>query len=445
MGSEEEKVDRTVKSLALTRNGARALPSGSESSISTSLSSTFPILHPRLDSLSRNRISPSGPSDLIGGISSSSAALKFKPKLVARRTKEERDASAPVSAESIPHTPSPRGGRGGRGSRRGGRVKYEARSTVASGPFADPVFGDSRVRRSVAVERRPINTTPKEPGISLLQALAKNEYDTEITSGSNTVLHSSGFKIEQDGQSTNRGQLDDSDDESTVVNGIERINIAKVGNMTKNTNSEIGRYFPVREVISTEPISAAEEAVEDNTAKSLEEEEFTRVFASDELDSLERKLFCFQLGPMLPELKLSGHDPNFGVVKRESPFQVKSEVSGISPSEGMTGNGSGNSIFNINEDGSEVKTEDSSADDIGFDSVSDGSEGLVGRLIIRKSGRVSLIYGGIEMDVNRGSQTEFLQDIVVIDDTPDNYKATLLGQVVKKVVATPNIDSLFDK
>lgn len=67
-------------------------------------------------------------------------------------------------------------------------------------------------------------------------------------------------------------------------------------------------------------------------------------------------------------------------------------------------------------------------------------EGLVGRLRLHRSGKLSMTVGNIVMDVSQGTECSFLQDVVCIDE--ESKRAFLVGQVSRKLVASPNVDQL---
>lgn len=79
--------------------------------------------------------------------------------------------------------------------------------------------------------------------------------------------------------------------------------------------------------------------------------------------------------------------------------------------------------------------------------------GTAGKLRVHKSGRISMIWGGIEFEVSRGTDCEFLQDIVVMKQetgyTDENGRpkgrAWGMGQVRGKFVVSPSISKLLTK
>ncbi|KAG5440462.1 hypothetical protein PCK2_000490, partial [Pneumocystis canis] len=70
-------------------------------------------------------------------------------------------------------------------------------------------------------------------------------------------------------------------------------------------------------------------------------------------------------------------------------------------------------------------------------------DGCIGQLKIHQSGKTTIVWGGIEMDVNLGSDCGFLQDIVALDYKM-NKNAWLMGRIKHKFVVTPDIERLLE-
>ncbi|KAG7562584.1 hypothetical protein FFLO_01957 [Filobasidium floriforme] len=71
-------------------------------------------------------------------------------------------------------------------------------------------------------------------------------------------------------------------------------------------------------------------------------------------------------------------------------------------------------------------------------------EGRIGTMVVMKSGKVKMVLGdGIVMDVSPGVPTTFVQQLVHMDHHRRN--ATVLGEVNKNFVMTPDIDRLLDE
>ncbi|XP_028922726.1 DNA-directed RNA polymerase III subunit RPC4 [Ornithorhynchus anatinus] len=77
--------------------------------------------------------------------------------------------------------------------------------------------------------------------------------------------------------------------------------------------------------------------------------------------------------------------------------------------------------------------------------LSDLSEGQVGKLLIRKSGKVQLLLGKVTLDVTMGTPCSFLQELVSVGIGDGRTgEMTVLGHVKHKLVCSPDFESLLD-
>ncbi|KAL7869820.1 hypothetical protein AOLI_G00138080 [Acnodon oligacanthus] len=76
--------------------------------------------------------------------------------------------------------------------------------------------------------------------------------------------------------------------------------------------------------------------------------------------------------------------------------------------------------------------------------LSDLSEGLIGKLQVRKSGKVQLVIGDITLDVSEGAAFSFLQQLVSVRLTEGlTGDMTVLGNVTHKLVCSPDFEALL--
>ena len=142
-------------------------------------------------------------------------------------------------------------------------------------------------------------------------------------------------------------------------------------------------------------------------------------------DSQKGGLYLFQFPPMTPALV----DPAEEVeVKREPGIET------TSASEKTNG------VVVKKEEGTEEKTK-KKADVLTADNMRLPS-GLAGTLRVHKSGKVTLDWGGTDMEVRYGTEVDFLQDVVMTNETEQT--AWALGQVEKKMVCIPNWQKLYE-
>ena len=64
-------------------------------------------------------------------------------------------------------------------------------------------------------------------------------------------------------------------------------------------------------------------------------------------------------------------------------------------------------------------------------------QGNIGQLRVHKSGRITIKIGKVVMDVAKGSETSFIQDVVAVDTAEDENTVEHLGQIAGKMVVTP--------
>ncbi|XP_026178258.1 DNA-directed RNA polymerase III subunit RPC4 [Mastacembelus armatus] len=75
--------------------------------------------------------------------------------------------------------------------------------------------------------------------------------------------------------------------------------------------------------------------------------------------------------------------------------------------------------------------------------VKDLREGLIGKMLVRKSGRVQLILGQVTLDVSLGTTCSFLQELVSIGTEGKTGELTVLGKVKHKMVCSPDFEALL--
>ncbi|KAK7475843.1 hypothetical protein BaRGS_00032893 [Batillaria attramentaria] len=76
-------------------------------------------------------------------------------------------------------------------------------------------------------------------------------------------------------------------------------------------------------------------------------------------------------------------------------------------------------------------------------SLADFSEGYVGKLRVRRSGKTELVLGNVVLDVSMGTPCGFLQDVVSIRTEEEDPRMTVLGHLRHRMICTPNFESLL--
>ncbi|XP_076450359.1 DNA-directed RNA polymerase III subunit RPC4-like [Babylonia areolata] len=73
------------------------------------------------------------------------------------------------------------------------------------------------------------------------------------------------------------------------------------------------------------------------------------------------------------------------------------------------------------------------------------AEGYLGKLRIRKSGKVELVLGDQVLKVFKGVPTSFLQEVVSVRTDEEDKRMTMLGHVQQKLIVAPDFKSLIQK
>ncbi|KAG9782585.1 hypothetical protein ABEF93_004741 [Exophiala dermatitidis] len=181
------------------------------------------------------------------------------------------------------------------------------------------------------------------------------------------------------------------------------------------------------------------------------------------------KLFLFQLPPMTPYLL------DADLVAQQESVAVKAEPN--TDATVSTGGGGGAEVKKDPETGDVSGAAKPNLETEGLLTASEPTRlpsGLVGKLRVHKSGKVSLDWGGTDMEVRYGAEVDFLQDVVMVTPTikteeneeqnqvpdllnPDQDanqttakdkdkgagKAYALGQVRRKMVLIPDWEKLY--
>ncbi|PWN32393.1 uncharacterized protein FA14DRAFT_87847 [Meira miltonrushii] len=167
----------------------------------------------------------------------------------------------------------------------------------------------------------------------------------------------------------------------------------------------------------------------------------------DDDDEPNDRLYLFQFPPLFPTFELP-HTQG----KARSTLEEK-ETSNVKPrrsvafADDTVGGGGAAGISPRDSPASKVKDEDHTKREIDLDGIEDEEqepkEGQIGRLDIYRDGRVQFNFGnGLVMDVTGGSQSSFLQQVMILD--PQQQKATTIGEIDRKFVVAPEITSMLD-
>ncbi|EPS44727.1 hypothetical protein H072_1267 [Dactylellina haptotyla CBS 200.50] len=160
-------------------------------------------------------------------------------------------------------------------------------------------------------------------------------------------------------------------------------------------------------------------------------------------DEKENKLYLFQFPPILPVLEpVAAVEDGDSEIKQEEAGAAATADSSTNPTDPETG--------------SKPVVAEAKAKKERFTSFEEIQRaklpvGTAGKLQVHRSGRVTIIFGGVEFEVHRGVECEFLQDVVVLQKESGTLdergkpkgRAWGMGQLKGKFVATPDISKLI--
>ncbi|KAK6543098.1 hypothetical protein TWF694_007021 [Orbilia ellipsospora] len=202
----------------------------------------------------------------------------------------------------------------------------------------------------------------------------------------------------------------------------------------ENDRFEVDRFSMLRELGPSLPEQAPVDADGDHPMND-------EAAAPSLHDEKENKLYLFQFPPILPVL-----EPAAEVEDEDSEIKQEEPSSTAGPSQKPT----------VPETTSKIVATETKNKKESFTSLEQVQQaklpvGTAGKLQVHRSGKVTIVFGGIEFEVHRGVDCEFLQDIVVLQKESGTLdergkpkgRAWGMGQLKGKFVATPDISKLI--
>lgn len=176
------------------------------------------------------------------------------------------------------------------------------------------------------------------------------------------------------------------------------------------------------------------------------------VFHGDDDVNPENRLYLFQFPQLFPKFKAPKKSESAADESSTSASSKRRSVSFAAGTAGGAGQARPSSVKDEAALSSEVDDNDPDAADSDDDdddkkrasrtSAGSGQEGLVGKLDVYRDGRVFLRFGELVMEVTGGSQSTFLQQVMLLD--PTNKSATALGELHRKFIVTPELDCMLN-
>jgi DNA-directed RNA polymerase III subunit RPC4 len=183
---------------------------------------------------------------------------------------------------------------------------------------------------------------------------------------------------------------------------------------------------------ATESKPAAVEGQEDSQASEEKEEE------KEEENPLHGQMFLMQFPPMTPYLRVAGS-------AQDNQHQAAAAAATASPQNEIKRE-AGDDV-EILDNTKPIESKDNSVITAGQPWTL--PTGRVGKLNVHQSGRVTLDWGGISMELDRGAPVGFVQEAVILSKTPpepeeDTAKHVWsMGQLSGKFTVTPNWDEML--
>lgn len=277
---------------------------------------------------------------------------------------------------------------------------------------------------------------------------AIKEEDDELPKKSRTRASSSGatknpeddfvYEVDQ-----NEMDMDDPEQGQIVKEPPSSPELSKKNKILKKASTKSKDIRPATETIEEK----AERIRLTEDVRKLQDEflssDHTMKHGEDEAeDARAGKIFLFQLPPLMPYL-VDPAAPLQEKIKQEGEATAAFVPPSTTPtSKSSSGNGNikkedgaAPAAPKLNIEGCYTATDELSL-----------PAGLVGKLRVHKSGKVSLDWGGADMEVRYGTEVDFLQDAVMVETAKEGDKGTTyaLGQVHKKLVVIPDWSKLYD-
>ncbi|CAI4057948.1 hypothetical protein N7582_000973 [Saccharomyces uvarum] len=394
-------------------------------------------------------------------------SLKFKPKAVARKSKEEREAAASkVKLEEGPKRDKKNFNNNKRVNGTGGQQRRMPKylnntHVISSGPLAAGNFVSEKgdLRRGF-IKSEGGGSSLVQKGLETIDNGAESS-DNEVEADGNGEVASKSRKkkfnmgrefdthnlIEVEEEEDNgKGSDVDMDDEAWGTKRIEqlfpvrpiRVRHEDVDTVKKeiqealsekptreptpgvkieSSNNELQSYLEEREKQVNEKLGDLELQKEFQSVDEKESAAELELLKADhehilrklkKMNSKPERFMVFQLPTRLPTFERPA-------VKTEED-EVEAQASDATKKKKANKKKSTNNVI-----------------------PSDELAGNIGAIRVHKSGKLSVKIGNVVMDIGKGAETTFLQDVVALSMAEDSSSAELLGRVDGKIVVTPKI------
>lgn len=422
------------------------------------------------------------------GSAASTPKRAFLPKQVGRRSKEERDKSAPTASKvTVPVVaPAPNskrdakgrpvgagdkgrgGGNGGKERRRG---RFEPIATQAVGAFSSLGAFDGRRKAGPAFEIKGNASLGEDISRALSGVNAGSDEFKHDPNGFN-MTRSLGIDIDEyfpirpvrdelkiDGEAVSDPESEFSEDDNnsmdvdTVVKPEPGTTPAPAPQKSRSKSatpftlppSKASTYVSSEELVELKRVARDHKTIarEFNIQSILGTRSPSAAAATpvpktageDDEDippEIEQKLFFFQMPVLAPTFE-PAVDTIPAAEATAADVDIDMTVTATTTNKPTTTRSKATKHSN-SEPEAEAEVEDPSL-------FSQYPAGRAGKLRLHKSGKLTMLLGNIVMEVSQGTEANFLQDIVAFE--PEEQKAHLIGQVTRKMIVAPDIDALL--
>ncbi|CDO93267.1 unnamed protein product [Kluyveromyces dobzhanskii CBS 2104] len=396
------------------------------------------------------------------GKPSTGTSLKFKPKAVARKSKEERDANALKVEEPKKQTERKKYTQKPQNAQKRQPKYLNNTRVITSGPLTAGNFsGGSTTGATGFIKTEGSQSSLLQQGLK-----AVSDDEAEVSDSENM---GNGKRINMGKEYTEADFKKENDDLFEDENVENNLNADAATTEEIRASKQLANLFPVRAVrINHDKVDSLQKAVQEsmsslNTRKptpgpvKLEQDQtngtLSDVVKEKELE-LKEKLRLLQLQQDFQSvdseetlretaLLLEDHERILKKLNRINDvpnkfmfLQFPSNLPEFQPQPRKLTEENGDATDGTAVNGETNPSQSKSNKQVTVES-SEPLVGNVGSIRVHQSGRMSIKIGNVTMDINRGAESTFLQDVVMLD--LEGEEAELLGQIDGRVVVTPRI------
>ncbi|AWU75414.1 hypothetical protein CAS74_003756 [Pichia kudriavzevii] len=369
----------------------------------------------RLDSINPAATSRAAPSGV-------KPSLKFKPKIVSRKSKEERENAGKINTPGV------------------NRIAEKKNRMLANKkPGAGP--------KSRKVNGQLVMSGPLSEGTISLGGVSGGVSSTRTSGASNPLLErlkakaNKKFKVKKEDEDDEKKlsmHYDDEDEDSDIDdNAIDMSKKSILDSRDGDGDIDLDQLdtdlFPIR-AERNEHREYGEEAKTDKTIKT----EFHNAASVIPSEPGTRETTALSGGDVRSRSATPGANTlstldNADDGLHMNDFQEKQEIKGMN--EDYSALAKSLKTLNIKEGG--LKNMFFLQLPCSLPVLENGTDGMVGKIRIHKSGKMTMKIGKVKFEISRGGSSDFVQEVVMVD--PENGNCYHVGSIKEKITAIPKI------